>query len=416
MLTSPTRVLAVFRHFYPVLAGASERFRRYFPGLRERGIDFQVVTTTVDAANSPSANLDCPTLHRVEVTGERRIDLDRRLLREAMRLVRSPEFSGTAPVVQLISGYPAIFPHLINLRRSGARTLFVGTMVEPSKTPDSWVGKVKRLVRKRILASSFDFFVASSGLMAEEMIADGAPPQRTSIISNGVDVHRFRPSADDLEKQSLRDRLGLPRSAPVVLFVGNIMPRKGVDLLVEAWHGVHEVFPEAVLLLLGPLERPTLTLTAERDELRAYQQRLFANCGSLLGDRIRFPGESREVDAYLRAADVFVFPSRKEGLGNVVLEAMASGVPMVLTDYLGRPRSELGVPGTHFDLSDFSPQQLAGHILGLLRSPERRRDMGEAAHRWARQYHSLNGTLDSYAALYHALSQSSPFEAIVGCK
>ncbi len=416
MQTSPTRVLAIFRHFYPVLAGASERFRRYFPGLRQRGIDFQVVTTTVEAHEPPPLNVACPLLHRVEVTGERRIDLDRRLLQEARRLIRSPEFHGAAPVIQLISGYPALAPQLIRLRRSGARTLFVGTMVEPSRSPDSWAGQVKRVIRQRLLAASFDFFVASSGVMAEEMIASGAPRKRTSIISNGVDVDRFRPLSDDQEKQSLRDRLGLPPSAPVVLFVGNIMPRKGVDLLVEAWQGVHRVFPEAVLLLLGPLERPTLTLTAEREELRAYQQRLFANCGSLLGDRIRFPGESQEVDAYLRAADVFVFPSRKEGLGNVVLEAMASGVPMVLTDYLGRPRSELGVPGTHFDLSDFSPQQLAGHILGLLRSPERRRDMGEAAHRWARQYHSLSGTLDSYAALYQALSQGSRFEAIAGCK
>ena len=331
--------------------------------------------------------------------------MDRALLDAALRSVRNRKKCDTSAVIQLISGYTALAPSLLALRRSGAKTLFVGTMVEPDEpVPGSLLGRLRAVFRRQLFASSFNAFVASSAQMATHQAKGGAPPERITVISNGVDTKRFRPVASVEEKAAIRTRLGLPQRVPIALFVGNIIPRKGVDFLVEAWHQVRAASPESVLVLLGPLERPTFTSASEQSDLFQFQQALFAACGPQLGTQILFPGESLEVADYFRASDLFLFPSRKEGLGNVVLEAMASGLPVVLTDYLGRPQTEFGSAGNEFVLCDSSPSAFAEAILTLLADPGQARSLGNAARNWTTQQLSLEGSLDQFAALYRNLA------------
>jgi glycosyltransferase involved in cell wall biosynthesis len=99
-------------------------------------------------------------------------------------------------------------------------------------------------------------------------------------------------------------------------------------------------------------------------------------------ERITFTGKIENVEDYLRAADVFVLPSRREGFANVVAEAMASGLPCVLTPYQGLPE-EFGIPGQEFLLSSYEPEKLAASIVMPLEDQSMRTSLGLAARSWA---------------------------------
>jgi glycosyltransferase involved in cell wall biosynthesis len=166
-----------------------------------------------------------------------------------------------------------------------------------------------------------DGIVSVSRDLAARAVGLGVEPGRVRVVYDGVDSRVFHPgpSAD------ARDRLGLDRADPVVLFVGNLVPVKGLDVLIGAcarlasW-GVHFT---CLLIGQGPLRRSL--------------GRRIARLG--LDDRVRLMGpypHDRLGDWY-RAADLFVLPSRSEGVPVVLLEAAACGKPFVASRTGGIP-------------------------------------------------------------------------------
>ena len=120
-------------------------------------------------------------------------------------------------------------------------------------------------------------------------------------------------------------------------------------------------------------------------------------------DRIVFTGKVTNVEEYLRAADLFVFPSSREGMPNVVLEAMATRLPCILTPFQGLP-AEFGQLGRHYRLVPRTPEALAAAIRDCLENRDAAEQMGEDAHTWAVQNLDVETSLDKYARLYHELA------------
>lgn len=158
-----------------------------------------------------------------------------------------------------------------------------------------------------------DAVIAVSRDLAERVIGFGARPDRVHVIYDGIDTQRFRPGP----AAEARARLGLDRDTPVVLSVGNLVPVKGQDLLIEACARLARVGVRFRGYLIGD------------GPLRAPLDRQAADLG--LSDRFRLLGAlpSHELPDWYRAADVFALPSHSEGVPNVQLEAMACGVPFV---------------------------------------------------------------------------------------
>ena len=177
-------------------------------------------------------------------------------------------------------------------------------------------------------------------------------------IANGID-ERVVP----LHRASARTALGLAADARVVLTVGSLTPQKAQDVLLEAFATIPARVPEALLLIAG------------EGRLEPALRERHAALG--LGERVRFLGARRDVDALLAACDVFVLSSVREGLSVTLLEAMRAARACVATDVGGNPEAVAdGVNGRIVPVRD--PDALAEALVQSLADPERTASFGAA--------------------------------------
>jgi glycosyltransferase-like protein len=204
------------------------------------------------------------------------------------------------------------------------------------------------------------------------------------LVGNGVDAARYRPPRDAAERAAARDAAGLDGRL-AILTVGGIEPRKGSLTLLEAFAAARRALFDRrpALLVAGGA-----TLFDYRDEVDRFRER--ASALGLNGDlRVLGPVEDPELERLYRAADVFALPSTKEGYGLAVLEALAAGLPAVVSD-LDVFRGFLGDGESALLARTGDAGALADALVRVAREPglaARLRDGGRAVvarHTWAR--------------------------------
>jgi glycosyltransferase involved in cell wall biosynthesis len=220
----------------------------------------------------------------------------------------------------------------------------------------------------------------------EEHLARGiGRPEQYVAVPSGVPTERLRALAPS--RGEARARLALDADAFVLVGLGRLVPIKGFDLLVRALSTVAAAVPSTRLVLVG--DGPD----------RAPLEALAASLG--MGDRVRMTGETPDVAGPLVAADVVVVPSRNEGMGRVLVEAMALGVPVVATAVGGIPAVLVdGECGRLVQPDDVAA--LAAALVELARDAGLRRKLGDGARERAEHFstHVANAKL---LALYAAL-------------
>jgi glycosyltransferase involved in cell wall biosynthesis len=185
---------------------------------------------------------------------------------------------------------------------------------------DSWMVKLFTSLRAWT-AARVDRYVAISADIRARLTAEHIDPRKIRQIPNGIDTRSFVP-ADSAQQSALRKQLGLPEDRLLLIYTGRIALSKGVMMLLEAWRDIAPHRPEAHLVLVGEGAGSVDDCeTQARDFVRS----------SGIAERVTFAGAVTNVHEYLRACDVFVFPSDYEGFGLSILEAMAVGLPMVCT-------------------------------------------------------------------------------------
>jgi UDP-glucose:(heptosyl)LPS alpha-1,3-glucosyltransferase len=161
--------------------------------------------------------------------------------------------------------------------------------------------------------------IAVSNLVRDDLVRTFAlPPAKAVTLYNGVELDRFVPEYDAAARDQIRREFGVADSRPAVMFVGNGFARKGLRFLIEAWPAIGN---SARLIVVGT------------DQAAASYERLVRRLG--LDERVRFLGRRTDVDRLMRGADAFALPSLFEPFGNVAMEAMASGVPVLTTALCG---------------------------------------------------------------------------------
>jgi glycosyltransferase involved in cell wall biosynthesis len=205
--------------------------------------------------------------------------------------------------------------------------------------------------------------------------------------SNGVDTDRFSPGPS-----SVRDIFGIPRGTPVVGFVGRLTRDKGLPELLEAFDEILRVAPAAHLLLVGWFDASEDALGADlRDRIKSHAH-------------IHCTGYVTDTAPYYRAMDMMVLPSWREGFPNAVLEAAATGIPVITTDCTGSRDSVVPEVTGLLILPGF-PLAIYEAVLKLIRNPKRRRRMGAAARAWVLKHYAHERVLGLVAMFYWSLLQ-----------
>ena len=215
------------------------------------------------------------------------------------------------------------------------------------------------------------------------------PHQRIVTIPNGVDGERFQPRHDQRE---LRQQLQLPLERPIAISIGRMTRQKGYIYLLEA------------LTRIPAETRPLVLLTGDgpdRHDLERKASELH------LDEDVRFLGNRTDIPTLLAAADCFVMASLWEGLPLVLLEAMASGLPAVVTAVGGNPGViEHGVSGLLVPPGE--PQPLADAMQDLLGDTQQRKRLGEAARAHFQRHFSLSAFITAHEQLYRELCLEHP--------
>jgi glycosyltransferase involved in cell wall biosynthesis len=211
----------------------------------------------------------------------------------------------------------------------------------------------------------------------------GLPIGKLEVIPNGVDARVYA----EATRADLGE-FGIPAGSRTILFVGRLDPQKGPFVLMAAARELLPRHNDLHVLLVGdgPLAENLGKWVAKEH----------------LADRIHFAGRRSDVPSLLRAAEIFVLPSLWEGLPNVVLEAMAAGVPVVasqvegISDLLTDDRTGLIVPAN-------AAPELIEAIERLLADPQHAHQMGHSAQQHVQAEFAWDEVVGKYAALYRGL-------------
>jgi glycosyltransferase involved in cell wall biosynthesis/O-antigen/teichoic acid export membrane protein len=249
-----------------------------------------------------------------------------------------------------------------------------------------WIGSIERWLHRWMAA-----VIGNSQAVVEELRAEGVPKARLGLIHNGIDLTPFE---NPPGKTEARAALDLGESALVMILVANLIPYKGhADLLKALARIAPDLPPEWVLLCVG------------RDDGIGSQLRQQAE-GLGLEGHIRWLGERDDVPHLLYAADIGLLCSHEEGFSNAILEGMAAGLPMVVTEVGGNTESVVeGETGRVAPARD--PQALGRAILDLAASPTIRATMGEAGRRRVEEEFTISACVARYEALYAALIENA---------
>ena len=212
-----------------------------------------------------------------------------------------------------------------------------------------------------------------------------------------------------------------PPTIAILVFVGSLIYRKGIDVLLQAWARINaQSFPMRISSLSARTSFPMIR--KPRDLLAREMAQLPAGAAA----RIHQVGITEQVSRYLQAANLFVFPSRQEGFGTVMIEAMACGVPSVvaelpgITDFIfgGSPADPMGRSAGDSDLAagtvvpQEDPETLARVTIALLSDPAGAAAAGRAARACACARFSIEHIADSYLDYYaHLLERADAVQS-----
>jgi glycosyltransferase involved in cell wall biosynthesis len=365
--------IALVTRRYPPLIGGAEKVLNYLAqALAAAGAEVTVLTSEVpDAEAQPPALPAHPPLARLPTSRLRFIGTWLYMRHLARWLARHP----------IDLAYVSMLKHDAYVAVGAGRRWGFPVVLRPEgagATGDlawqSW-GRFGRVIGRRCRRA--DAIVAISPAIRAELLAAGYDPARIFDLPNGVPVPEepWRPRPDG-------------RCEPCAVFVGRLAPEKGLDTLIDAWPLVLAEHPRARLTLIG--EGP------ERAGLEQRVQRLG------LRESVALPGAVPDPSPWLRAAGLFVLPSREEGMSVALLEAMALGLPVVASAIPGN----LGLitDGVHGRLAPpDNPPAFARAILDQWADLARAQALAADARRRVIEHYSITAVAQKHLDLFRRL-------------
>lgn len=255
-------------------------------------------------------------------------------------------------------------------------------------------GRLRKLLMmmEKIACGCATHVVSVSKGVADVMVQDGLCPKGKMRVvgygsAGGVDIERYNP---DTIESNVRHELKIPEDAFVFTFVGRIVKDKGINELVSAFDQINKKYPNAHLLLVGPVE--TIQNPIDESSFRIIEQ----------NENIHSVGMQKDVRPYLKASDAFILPSYREGFGMVLIEAGAMGLLCITTDITGC--NEIIVPGENGAIIEpQNTEALREEMEEWVSNPEMEKKMTSNARKMVSERYDSRIVREQYFEFYKSL-------------
>ena len=400
--TGRPRILFLTAYYFPFQGGAETHARSLASYLTRHDFRVVVLTRRVDQNSPALEEIDGVPVHRVPPAGPR--TLLRKWAMIPFAIVKLVVLKGQYDIVYC-PGYQGI-----GIAGIAAGSLLRRPVVLRSANLGVLLGKnwdrplarwrvaangrlvtwLKRRVRQFYMLA--DGFVCNCREIEAEALECRVPRDRVHYLPNAVDVGRYR-TATPAEKKRIRSEQGWPDDVFVCLYVGRLSVEKGLLDLLVAWRGIgHD---RKLLVLVGP------DMTGNSMDVGPAARQYVSDNG--LSGQVTFHGESTDVARLLRGVDAYVQPSRYEAFSNSLIEAMATGLPVVassvggMLDCVADNENGLLARPEH-------PVDLARQLSRLLEDPRLRADLGARARATAVEQFSESVIFSRFVALFTAVA------------
>lgn len=391
----PLRIIAISDRYLPVIGGAERQLNLLASELKRRGHRIQIVTRHVAAELPFSEVMNGIPIRRLRPTGLNKLANILIIPRIVLYLLKHraeydiihSQSLGPISIAAVIAG--KLLGKPVSLRVATAGDI---SRQETGKSP----GLYSRFIRKYIVTPGIWRKIlqnASVVISLSQEITQEAELRHINhhikFIPNGVDCDSFHPIEN---RDLLREDLNLPIGVPIILSVGRLVARKRIDLVIDAMPDILKAYPHSQLIIVGTGKGQSDSV---EHELRQQMQQLN------LSDNVQFIGASHRIKDYLQIADLFVFSSEKEGMPNVVLEALASGIPMIASR-IGGVVDLVDDSCAHlFASGDLNAMQEA--ILHVLNNPQDAQAKADIGRQRVKEQFSIQAIADKYEILFNNL-------------
>ena len=381
------RILMLVEKFPPAYSGAGQQAYLLSQTLAKFGYNVKIITQNQESLPSKMIHNGVEIL-RLKSIRMRRLYSYLFAIKAALWLWRHSNQYDVLHVHGInLWGVPAMLVARLTGKQIVAKMTSMGKD-DPSGLDKMSFGKLRRKV--------YLFphkIIALSQAMAEQYLKSNFKADKLIKIANGVDLNKYFP-VEKNQKIKLRQKLGLPIKKKIVIFVGNICYLKGVGLLIDTW-AKYLKNNNSILCLVGPdvmqdSFSKNLRIKIEQEKIK---------------DRIILTGHCNKVAEYMQAADVFVLPSKREGLPNALLEAMACGLPSIVYDIPAVKKIFEQEPPILRVLEEYNPGKLADIILKTL-DPNKGRQLGHRAYNFILNEFSIEEIAGKYIKLYSELVEN----------
>ena len=236
------------------------------------------------------------------------------------------------------------------------------------------------------------FILGNSKSVVDQLIAEGSPPNKTGLIYNGVSA-----PVSSTNPSTLRQALGIPESSLVLVIVANLIAYKGhIDLLKAMAQVSSNTQTDWKLLIVG------------RDDGMLPELLRYAESANI-GENVMYLGSRQDIADIYAASDIGLLVSHQEGFSNAILEGMAAGLPMVVTNVGGNAEA-VTHKITGLVVPPMIPSVLSEAIQELLSNPVARKEMGDQGKKKVHSLFSLKNCVNSYDEVYKKLL-SAPLDS-----
>jgi glycosyltransferase involved in cell wall biosynthesis len=367
------RVLKFLNHFF--IGGTERQFVHVANGLDPSRFAVDIACHRREGPLLETLHQDLP-VHTYPVHGS---FLHYKSIRSQVRLMRDVR-KLKVDIVHAYGWYPNVFaipPSRLSLRPAIIASIRdAGAYMTPAK-----------IQALKVVCAMADCVLANSEAGRSWLIEQGVRERKIEVIRNGIVVPRRVERPNGLGP--VRKEFGIPEGTPICACIGRVVSGKGIEFYLQAARILADQRRDVRFLMIG----------AHSVE-EHYRPEVEALAGKLnIGDRIIFTGQREDVPRILQEVDIVVHPSLTEGLSNVILEAMAAGIPVVATRAGGN--SELVDDGrSGFLVPVRDAVQIANAVTRLLDQPEMARAFGERARQRVIDEFALNRMLSKTEALY----------------